>query len=220
MNDVERRELAAAIGETHPELDFAGLEKALAVLGAAGGGAWSVGVGPSGLEATDWEREFDAAAGLAPSLGLGESDPPPGPARAGLRWNAASGRVSSLWVQAGGRRLERAGDGPVRRLSLKPHRLGPGLFAEPGLAARAALFDARCPVEAAVVEFEGEGKAARPTGRWSLRLKRPEPWPRFLRLDLAGPFGERGSELSFLLLSRRVRELGFEGETPRARLGA
>jgi hypothetical protein len=219
MNLVERRDLAAAAAETFPELRFAGLEEALAPLEAAQGGAWSVSVGPGGFEDAEWERELPQAGGLAEQLGLGVSLPP-GPARAGLRWDAREGRVAALWIEAGGRRLERSGSGPARSLSLRPHKLDSRLFADPGLASRVSLFDARCPVASAVVEFEGEGKAARPTGRWGLELSKPEPWPRFLRLDLSGPFAERHAALSFLLLTRRVRELRFEGESPRARLGA
>ncbi|MDX6769675.1 MAG: hypothetical protein SF051_09100, partial [Elusimicrobiota bacterium] len=129
-------------------------------------------------------------------------------------------RAAGAWLEAGGRRLERPAGGAVRVLSLKTHRFAPALFAEPGLAARAAAFHARCPAAGVSVEFEGEGKAARPTGRWSLALARPEPWPRFLRHDLAAPFAEGHAALSFLLLGRRVSALGFEGEVPRARVGA
>lgn len=220
MNATERRELLAAAAETFPEGLYKGLEETLAPLEAAPGGAWSVAAGPGGLDTLDWERDLDAAGTLAAALGLGEAFLPPGPARGGVRWDARAGRAVSTWLEAGGRRLERAAGGPVRSLSLRAHKLGASLFADAGLASRVALFRARCPVESAVVEFEGEGKTARPTGRWSLVLSRPEPWPRFLRLDLAAPFAERATELSFLLLSRRVRELGFEGETPRARLSA
>lgn len=220
MNSVERLELALAAAETFPELRLAGLEEALAPLEAATGGAWSVCVSPAGFEDAEWERELDAAGELSAALGLGSVFLPPGPARAGLRWDAREGRAAAVWLEAGGRRLERGASGPARSLSLRPHKLAPGLFAEPGLASRVSLFDARCAVSRAVVEFEGEGKAARPTGRWALELERPEPWPRFLRLDLCGPFGENQSALSFLLLARRVRELRFEGETPRARLAA
>lgn len=220
MNATERRELAAAAAETFPELRFAGLDEALAPLEAAAGGAWSVSVGPNGFEDASWERELDGAGELASALGLGAVFLPPGPARGGIRWNAREGRVAAAWLSAGGRRLERGASGPARSLSLRPHKLTAGLFADPGLASRVTLFDRRCAVASAVVEFEGEGKAARPTGRWSLLLSRPEPWPRFLRLDLAGAFAPGQAALSFLLLSRRVRELDFEGETPRARLSA
>lgn len=220
MNTVERRELLAAAAETFPDLRLAGLEEALAPLEAAEGGAWSVSVGPSGFADAEWERELTAAGGMAGKLGLGESFLPPGRARAGVRWDAREGRVAAAWVEAGGRRRERGASGPARVLSLRPHKLAAGLFADPGLASRVRLFDARCPVSSAVVEFEGEGKAARPTGRWALELAAPEPWPRFLRLDLSAAFGEGHAPLSFLLLARRVRELRFEGESPRARLTA
>lgn len=220
MNALERRELAAAAAETHPELHFGGLDEALAPMEEAAGRAWSVSIGGDGFAAAEWERELDAAGALGAALGLGPEFLPPGRARAGLRWDAKAGRVAAVWLEAAGRRRERGLSGPTRSLSLRPHKLVAGLFADPGLAARVSLFDGRCPVASAVVEFEGEGKAARPTGRWSLELARPEPWPRFLRLDLAAPFAEGQAGLSFLLLSRRVRELRYEGESPRARLCA
>lgn len=218
MNDIERHELLAAAAETFPAWRFDGLEAALAPL--SSGGAWSVWVGPGGFADAAWERELDGAGGLAEALGLGAAFLPPGRATAGVRWDAANGRVASAWVEAGGRRLERAAGQPTRSSTFKRHRFSAGLFAEPGLAASAASFHARCPVDYATVEFEGEGKNARPTGRWSLALRRPEPWPRLLRLDLAGAFAPEHASLTFLLLARRVRELAFEGETPRARLGA
>ncbi|MDX6769159.1 MAG: hypothetical protein SF051_06475, partial [Elusimicrobiota bacterium] len=91
MNGVERRELAAAAAETFPGLRFDGLDEALAPLEAAPGGGWSVEVGPDGFASVGWSRALDAAGELAAALGLGRAFLPPGPARGGVRWDAAAG---------------------------------------------------------------------------------------------------------------------------------
>lgn len=56
-------------------------------------------------------------------------------------------------------------------------------------------------------------------GEWSLKLSRPEPWPRFLRLDAASPFAERATVHSMILLTRKVEELGYRGAEPRVAAG-
>lgn len=79
-------------------------------------------------------------------------------------------------------------------------------FADSELDARMRAAAALCPVDASYVADD----------EWTLQLSKPEPWPRFLRLDIAAPFAASSTVHSMILLMRGVEEFGFRG--PEARL--
>jgi hypothetical protein len=109
--------------------------------------------------------------------------------------------------------------GPARKVSLRP--LTREFLAEPAVAALLGDFLARCPADELVLESRKDeaGRWAQ-SERWGLRLRRPEPWPRFARLTLAEPFAARGTILAYLLRATRVREVRFEGPSVTAFLSA
>lgn len=157
----------------------------------------------------DW---LEAVRRTAPSLKLAVPRPAPGSWQAGVR---ATGLEPGVFVRrvAGGRVaevLEYSKDGPPSRPRLprlKPAAFTPRLSA--GLPAVFGAFHALHPVAELVSEWGAGGK---PLESWSLRLKTGVPWPLFLRCDLAQPYAEKATELSFLMLDRKVVELSLSPE--------
>lgn len=82
-------------------------------------------------------------------------------------------------------------------------------FASPALRDHFRILNCRCPISA----FESEWRKNAPADSWRLRLRDPEPWPRFLRLDAAIPFGSEAAAMSLVLAGRGVRALSWEGKS-------
>jgi hypothetical protein len=109
--------------------------------------------------------------------------------------------------------------GPRRKATLRP--LTPEFLAEPAVAALLGDFVARCPARELVLETEKDARGRWiQSARWGLRLARPEPWARFARLTLAEPFAPRATIMAYLLSSRAVHEVRFEGPAVTVFLGA
>lgn len=114
--------------------------------------------------------------------------------RLSVEWDAAVGAV----VPAEPRRTVRSSWAATR-------------FADAALAERWRTFARLCPVSHSWRDAAG--------AEWALVLAKPEPWPRFLRLDVSLPFGPRATEHSALLLSRGVEEVGYRGTEARVAVG-
>lgn len=79
-----------------------------------------------------------------------------------------------------------------------------------------------CAIKDLVTEWESveEGGGWRAREGWSLRFLEGVPWPHFARLSMADPFLSRAPRLAYLLLDRKVTELGFETGALRAYFSA
>jgi hypothetical protein len=238
MNAVERRDWLKAVSESLPRWRLGALNKLLAGLDVdAPGGFWEGGMcGRSGDRVLalryfggpgDFARWRLAAGRLLDLPGAGEAEPPTdGFPWVTLVWNGATGGLvrAVLLSRVPGARgagasahwsLTRAAGRKKPETSLlNPDRYSPRTIGDARLAKALDEFGAHCPIRDVVYQFSiaPSGKR-RPLPAWSLRLKDPVAWPRFLRLDLASSFTAESTLLSFLLLDRRVSELAFEGET-------
>lgn len=220
MNRIERDELFAAAAETFPKLRWAGLKRLCAVLDPLlPPGRWRARLGSD----VGWEEpEFEFLPGVpgdavpgaklrsalaAPRFG---GRAPEQSAWFVLSWDARAGRLRSV-------RARQAAGAAVSETSWRGRRSesrrvwarsswAATRFATPELGERFMTMARLCPVKESWRAVE-KGAA----GEWFLRLARPEPWPLFLRLDPAIPFGERGTEHSMLLLGRGVEEIGYRG---------
>lgn len=85
------------------------------------------------------------------------------------------------------------------------------LLSDPAAAAVLEDFVALCPPEALLVERLRAKGGWTQSARWGLRLARPEPWPRFARLNLADPLVSHSTRLAHVVAGRSVREIWFEG---------
>ena len=238
MNLVERRDWLKAVSESLPRWRLGALNKLLAGLDVdAQGGFWEGGMcGRSGARVLalryfgapgDFARWRRAAGRLLELPGAVEAEPPmDGFPWATFVWNAATGGLerAALLSRVSGARgagasahwslTRAAGRKKPATLLLSPDRYSPRTIGDARLAKALDEFGALCPIRDLVYQFSvaPSGKR-RPLPSWSLRLKDPVAWPRFLRLNLADSFTAESSLLSFLQLDRRVSELAFEGET-------
>lgn len=218
MNAIERDELLLSLGESRRSAAWRGLSawaRALDPLVPAG--RWRLRLSA----AAPWEgAELDfvpdapaqASAELAAALGARGAVPagrsPEALGWLGARWDARAGRLEECFLrratavgaaEAAWRGGRRAPDRALARLAWAKTR-----FDDATLAERFRVMARLCPPAESWARDGAEPE-------WGLRLERPEPWPRFLRLDAAPAFGEETAAVSLLLLSRRVEEFGYRG---------
>ena len=161
---------------------------------------------PPGLASGPWASVADAAVGGARA--------PRGFPLLRLVWDMEKGSPASLQQYRPapqGRECAVLGEAQRRGLLLKRRRGGPALLRDAALGPLLRELGAQCEFEELVSEWSlRPGGELSPLDSWSLRLRRPLPWPQFARLALANSFSARGSLLCQLALRLRVNEVRFE----------
>lgn len=190
---------------------------------AAGGGRWEAGLwsGPAldRVTLSLYAAGADAQLRSAAALLLGSGAKPPRAAAPGipwleLDWSLAKDEPLGAWVagfdasnQTRARVVAASGkERAVGRTPFSLRALGGG-----EAASFVADFANLCPVESLRLEWRRDHQGCLcPAPVWGLRLARPEPWPRFVRANLADPLIPHASALAFLMEDRPVREVRFE----------
>ncbi|MDE2489590.1 MAG: hypothetical protein KGM24_01995 [Elusimicrobia bacterium] len=223
MNVPERDDLLAAWGALRPGR-WLGLAAAAAALDEPlGRASWTACVpAEPAARLLELRASVPRAGAAAAARVLGLAGAPASAEELRLVWNGRADAVEELTLAGAAR-------GPRRTLvRLRPgaapeeleERAGPfagARFASEKSAAEFRALDRLCPVAAVEVEFARSGE---PSGRWRLILRAPEPWPRFLRLDAAVPFGPDAAALTLALTGLSVAALGWRGEAAWAELAA
>lgn len=221
-----------AAGECFPKLKFKGLETLRAKLDGLGADVrWTGGVGSGerfgrvgvrcggrGKDCGAWAKAAGKVLGLKLPDGL-RAGPEELPSLE-LIWDAKAGKLESASLfsaEPGARRAarwSRSKDGATVKSLVDRSPFSPELFAELGLEAAFTDFARLCPVRELLSESApAEGGKLEPKSAWALSLREPTPWPSLLRLDVGAPFGADSAQQSFLLLNRKVAELGFTSES-------
>lgn len=234
MNLRECRQWVRGLGQCLPSLRQKGLRELLAQEALWGRtGRWEAGLssadgfnrirlryfGPPEDGFAAFIRK--AARLLAGRWGEGLSPPPAGFPWLCLEWDFKRDSLAGARLYAGSPSarpqealaLEREGG----RALVRPQGFHREYLKDRALAGVFAPMAGLCPIKDLLTEWEpDEGGGWRARAGWSLRFAESVPWPHFARLGVADPFLPRAPRLAYLLLDRKVAELGFETGALRA----